>query len=180
MTHNTHNALKTQLSLIVAIFLLVLLAGAVKADDDLIQRIPLGDVAQDFALPDSQGETYTLKQYRGQYVLVMFWTMNCHYCKEDMASLEVMYPRFKSMGLEVIAIHAGDKIEEVQSMLKVSPLSYPVLLDLDLALRDWGIPAIPTVYIVDPQGNRLYRVIGSRNWSTPKLSEFLESTIKQG
>lgn len=46
---------------------LALLPGAVAA-----QELSVGDIAPDFTLPASDGETYTLSELRGQYV-VLAW-----------------------------------------------------------------------------------------------------------
>lgn len=145
-----------------------------------LERIPPNDIARDFTLPDNTGKLHRLSDYRGKHVLTTFWTVDCHYCKEEMTSLELVYGKLKPLGLEIIAIHAGDKTEAINEMLKLSPLSYPILIDLDLSMRDWGIPAIPTTYLIGPDGQRLYRAVGAQQWQSDELTGFLENLISKG
>ena len=146
---------------------------------DSLDRIPPGDVAENFTLPDSRGKMHSLSDYRGKYVLITFWTLDCHHCKDDMASLEVLYSDLKPLGFEVIAIHAGDQVEAVRKMLKINPYSYPILFDLDLNMKAWGIPAIPTAYLITPDGKRAYRAIGTREWNSSELSGFLRNLLSK-
>lgn len=145
-----------------------------------LERIPPNDIARDFTLPDNTGKPHRLSDYRDKYVLVTFWTVDCHYCKEEMTGLELVYGKLKPLGLEIIAIHAGDKTDAINEMLKLSPLSYPVLIDLELSMSDWGIPAIPTTYLIGPDGQRLYRAVGAQQWYSDELTGFLEALISRG
>ena len=48
---------------------------------------------------------------------------------------------------------------------------------MDLTLGHWGIPILPTTFLVDPKGNILYRAVGSRVWNSPFMIDFLQGKL---
>ena len=125
------------------------------------------------------GRRHTLEEYRGRFVLVAFWSANCLICVEEIADMEAMYHLLRGDGahpaLEIVAIHAGAESPRMREVLAASPASYTVLVDEELAMGGWGIPALPTVYLVSPKGELLYRAVGARDWGTPRLLDLLRS-----
>ncbi len=154
------------------------ISTSVIADDVLrFDRIPPNDVAPDFTLPDRLGNLHHLKDYRGKYLLVNFWSVDCSHCRQDMAGLEYAYRQLRKFNVAVLAINAGDSLERVNKMLQFSEFSYTILLDLELMMVDWGIPAIPTTYLLSPDGRRLYRAVGSRDWNSAAMIERLIAIV---
>lgn len=137
--------------------------------------IPYEDRMRDFSLHDLQGVMHHSKDYRGKTLLVVFWTVNCQTCQADIAELEVAQRQLKDSGVEIIAIHAGDHIAAIKSLPGIGAVHYTILVDLELRLRDWGVPAIPTAYVVDANGYRRYRAVGARDWSSAAII----NTLKQ-
>ena len=145
----------------------------------LLDPIPPGRAAQGFSLPDVHGRRHTLEEYRGRFVLVAFWSANCLICVEEIADMEAMYHLLRGgdadAALEIVAIHAGAGSSKMHEVLAASPTSYTVLVDEELAMGGWGIPALPTVYLVNPKGELLYRAVGARDWGAPRLLNLLRS-----
>lgn len=147
----------------------------------LFDPIPPGQAAQGFSLPDVHGRRHTLEQYRGRYVLVAFWSAHCLICVEEIADMEAAYHLLRGgdadAAFEIVAIHAGAESSKMREVLAASPASYTVLIDEDLEMGGWGIPALPTVYLVSPKGELLYRAVGARDWGAPRLLERLRSIM---
>ena len=142
-----------------------------------LNQIPPGNVAPDLSLPDQQGKIHNLRTYRGKFVLVNFWTVDCRHCREDITQLELAYRHLQSLGLEVIIVNAGNSVADVKKMIELNPVSYTVLLDLDLTMGTWGIPVVPTAYLVNPEGQRIYRTVGPQKWSSPAMIKKLQSIL---
>ena len=171
--------------LIILIFCLVF--SLPLAADRLLDPMPTTMVAENFSLPSVSGDLQTLKQFKGSYVLVNFWSTDCLICVAELSVLQDLYEQLKQdHDFEVVAIHAGPKLQEVSTLLKGNPVSYKVLMDNDLKMGHWGIPQLPTSYIVTPDGKFAYRAVGTRVWNAPHMVDFLrqvmngnESTILQ-
>lgn len=164
------------LVLIIGINLAVLNSLGAEAGHKM-EVYPPNYVAKDFKLSDINGEMHTLESFRGKYVLVNFWTMSCNVCKSEMTTLQSAYDLLDRENLVVISIHAGNPSEDVGSVLELNDISYPVLFDVDLQLGDWGVPIMPTTFIINPDGSVRYRAVGTRAWNTPYMIDFMEGIL---
>src|SRR5258707_13697221 len=57
---------------------------------------PVGSAAPDFSLPDAKGETHSLSQYKGKYVVLEWFNPECpfvkkHYGTDNMQKLQKEY-----------------------------------------------------------------------------------------
>ena len=160
------------------IFLIIFAVVPTKADEGrLMDPFPPNVKAENFELYDLNGGKQKLSSYRGKYVLVNFWAISCNRCKSEMTTLQAAYEFLNNENFIVISIHAGDDVEGASSVAKINNITYPVLIDMDLALGHWGIPILPTTFLVDPEGNIAYRAVGSRVWNSPFMLDFLQGKL---
>lgn len=151
---------------------------SLNADDGrLMEAYPPNVVAENFKLVDIEGEMHELHEYRGKHVLINFWSMACNVCKSEMKTLQSAHELLDRDDLVIVSIHAGDPSEGVESVLKLNNISYPVLFDFDLQLGEWGIPIMPTSFIISPNGNIRYRAVGTRVWNSPFMIDFMQSIL---
>ena len=143
----------------------------------LMDPYPLSFLAQNFALFDTSGNKHELNNFQGQFVLVNFWALSCNVCKSEMTTLQDAYELLGKEKIIVLSIHAGDDVEGVNSIVKLNKTTYPVLMDMNIELGHWGIPILPTTFIVDPEGNIRYRAVGSRVWNSPFMIDFLQAML---
>ena len=172
---------KNKKYMVLKLFSLVLvysLVFSLNADDGrLLDSYPPDIEAKNFKLFDISGNKHELKDFRGKFVLVNFWSMSCNVCKSEMTTLQSAYELLDSENFIILAIHAGDNVEGVDSVIGLNKITYPVLVDLDLQLGDWGIPILPTSFIVGPDGNIRYRAVGTRVWNSPFMIDFLQDLL---
>ena len=160
---------------VVVYFIMII---SLNADDgQLMEAYPPNVIAKNFKLTDLEGEMHELEEYRGKHVLVNFWSMACNVCKSEMTTLQSAYELLDRDDLVIVSIHAGDPSEGAESVLKLNSISYPVLFDFDLQLGEWGIPIMPTSFIVSPKGNIRYRAVGTRVWNSPFMVDFMQSIL---
>lgn len=143
----------------------------------LFDVYPPNVVADNFSLPDMQGTKHQLDEFRGKFVLVNFWAMSCNICKSEMTTLQSAYELIDRDDLAIVSIHAGNSYDGIEEVLKLNKVSYTVLFDTALQLGEWGIPILPTTFIVDPDGKIRYRAVGTRVWNSPFMIDFLQSLL---
>lgn len=147
--------------------------------DRLLDAMPRTMHAENFTLPYSTGGKLSLEDLQGKFVLVNFWTTKCAPCRAELSLLEDLRNQFADEGiLEVVAIHAGPDVIGVNEHLEISPVHYPVVMDINLELGHWGIPSLPTTYLLTPDGDFAYRAVGSRPWNSPQMINFLTKVFK--
>ena len=146
-------------------------------DGQLAESYPPNVKAENFKLSDLDGEKHELTDYRGKLVIVNFWSMSCNLCKSEMTTLQSAFELINNEDLVIISIHAGNSTDGVKSVLELNKVTYPVLFDVDLQLGEWGIPIMPTSFIVSPEGDIRYRMVGTRVWNSPFMIDFIKSII---
>ena len=68
----------------------------------------IGQKAPDFALPAAVGSNVRLSEYRGQAVIISFWSSRCSVCARQLALLDRLYATYRSSGLVVLAVSVDD------------------------------------------------------------------------
>lgn len=113
----------------------------------------LMEVAPDFTLMNRSGEMVSLNDFRGQVVLINFWATWCAPCRKEMPFLEQIYQRYERLGVTLLGVNVEDGPEGAKAFLKETPVTFPVLFDMDKAVSDlYGVEAMPTTILVDRQG----------------------------
>ena len=163
---------------VMVVFLLSMLA-TVEADR-LLDPMPSSMIANDFSLPDLKGETHQLKEFKGSFTLVNFWTKDCTICRAEFATMNDLKAQLQeSYDFKIVAIHAGGKAEEVEKILATNPVEFMVLMDRNLELGSWGVPTLPTSYLVAPNGSFAYRAVGTRVLNSPVMVDFLRRVFDE-
>ena len=139
--------------------------------------IPGSPAAENFTLPDLAGRRHSLDDYRGQVVLVNFWATWCAPCRDEMPAMGRLYRALTDRGLEILAVHAGPGGAALREFLERIPVSFTVLIDADLDLHGWQIPALPTTVLVDRQGRTVYRALGPRTWDSEAMQSLLREVL---
>ena len=173
MIHRMSSRFFISLFCLLALFHSARLAGV----QNLLDPIPAAPRAQAFALPDSNGRVHKLSNHKNRFVLLNFWSMDCSSCRDELINLEVAYQKLRAHGLEVVAVHAAGEVDSVKRYLKPMALSYTVLLDLDLTMGGWGVPVLPTTYLISPDGHLLYRASSPRAWGSDRMIEVLRAVM---
>ena len=117
-------------------------------------------------LKDLQGKTRTLKDFRGQVVLVNFWASWCPPCRYEIPSMYRLKRKLKDKPFSILAVNMAETKLEINAFLppKVKQ-SFVVLLDSDgVALRQWKVYAFPTSYVVDTRGKIRFALFGAAEW----------------
>jgi peroxiredoxin len=87
-----------------------------------------------------------------------------------MPSMERAWQKIESEGIAMIGINVGEDFDQVFGFTADIDVSFPLLLDLDgQVTNDWPIQGLPTTYILNPDGEMVYRMIGSREWDDETL-----------
>lgn len=163
----------------VVILALGSLSGAAVAERTM-DPIPGKPKAQDFELPDPEGELHRLSDYRDRVVLINFWATWCAPCREEMPAMDRLYRELGPENLEILAVHAGPGGSDMDRFLTDVPVSFPILEDARISLGGWGVVGLPTTILVDMDGNKRYRAVGLREWDSPAMIAFLRDLLQEG
>lgn len=124
------------------------------------------------AFQDTKGSIIKIPDgIRGKVVILHFWQGGCSSCKLEMPAMEGLYKRYRSKGLEVLAVNVGQKKETVETFAAELGVSYPILIDTERKGSSmFGVSDVPRTYIIDRNGIVRYRIFGG---ATPALLQKL-------
>ena len=140
----------------VAGLILVLLIGLLVWSADVpAVTVPMSgrNAAADFALPDSQGTTIKLSDYKGGVVLLDFWATWCHGCKTEIPWYVEFQKKYRQRGLAAIGVAMDDDgWKSVRPFLKANDLNYPIVVGNEKIAKLFGADALPVTLLIDRQG----------------------------
>jgi len=148
---------------------LLLLFGAFGASAQELRPWPRV-AAPALELPGADGGEYRLSAYRGKVVLVNFWASWCGPCREEMPSIEALRRSLQGDPFVILAINVGESTRAARRFANTVGLGAALLLDHDgSAARAWGARALPSTFIVGPDGTIRYSHVGALDWSAPAV-----------
>lgn len=122
--------------------------------------IQVGDTAPDFSLPSQTGELVSLKSFRGQKSVVLYFYPkdDTPGCTAESCAFRDQYEVFKEAGAEVIGI-SSDSTTSHQNFAAKYQLPFTLLSDVGNEVRKlysvpatlWVLPGRVT-YVIDQQG----------------------------
>jgi cytochrome c biogenesis protein CcmG/thiol:disulfide interchange protein DsbE len=132
-------------------------------------------LAPDFTLESLDGErTISLREYRGQVVVLNFWASWCVPCKEEAPLLQSVWERYRDDGVVVLGVDAQDLKADARKFAERYSLTYPLAHDKDgVTLGRFGYNAFPETWFVDREG----RLVGEHVVG-PFTEEQLEENIR--
>jgi len=110
--------------------------------------------AVDYELPDVNGQMQSLEQHKGKWLVVNYWATWCSTCMKEMPELINLHESNKDNDIVVVGI-SFESIEQknLKEFVSDKSIPYTVLNTEPVRVTPLGkVPALPTTYIVDPEG----------------------------
>jgi peroxiredoxin len=147
--------------------------------------IAVGDQAPAFTLPGTGGRSYSLSDYRGKPVVLVFYPGDeTPVCTKQLNTYNDDMSAFNDVGAQVLAISAQDVASHERFSAKHGGFGFPLLADTDKAvagrygtLGPLGFPR-RSVFVIDPAGIVRYAhkaIAGLTFRSTDELVRAVES-----
>ncbi|MBH5319716.1 redoxin domain-containing protein [Paenibacillus sp. GSMTC-2017] len=133
-----------------------------------------GNIAPGFELVDWKGERVSLKDYRGQTVMINFWTTWCKVCKTEMPHVQKLYEHYQATESDVAILTLNVTSQElnathVKQYIEKQGFEFPVVLDArGDAESEYDVRAYPTTFIVGDEGVIRERFLGAISYNDMK------------
>jgi peroxiredoxin len=144
-------------------------------------RVGVGDLAPDFVLEGTGERDYTLAEYRGQPVVLVFYPGdNTPVCTMQLNTYSSDIAQFEELGAQVLAI-SPQSVESHEAFAAVHGFSFPLLADTEKsAARAYGILGPVgfykrSVFVVDREGRIRYAHRAAAGLTFRRTDELVEA-----
>ena len=121
--------------------------------------------APDFSLPDQEGKTHSLSDYRGRFVLLYFYPKDMTPgCTKESCAIRDVFPKFRAVEAQIFGISA-DSVASHKKFAQFYTLPFPLLADTEKkVIEKYGVWGKKKLYgrtymgikrmsfLIDPEG----------------------------
>ena len=126
--------------------------------------LDVGKKPPEFSVTDLQGQTHSLKSYRGKILVLHFWASWCPFCRQEIAELRELQAQWADKNVRVLAVSNDEDASKLKAFVQEQSLPYPIAWDREQAQPIaplYGLQGIPLTYIISPKGRVVARLEGS-------------------
>lgn len=117
--------------------------------------------APEWELPLISGNSISLSDLQGKYLLLDFWFIGCGACVQSIPTLNALQAAYESKDFEVLGINLySNNLEKLESYCKDQDMKYRNVWQGDRISDAYLIKAAPIFYLIDKEGKIAYSQIG--------------------
>jgi thiol-disulfide isomerase/thioredoxin len=130
--------------------------------------------APEISLPDVNGRTRTLSEFRGKIVLLDFWATWCEPCLEEIPDLIRFHDAHKDQNFTIVGVAMdAEGVSVVGPFVRQNKMPYPILISGGDLPAGYNVLGFPSAFLIDKDGNI------ARTYLGPKSYEELERDVSE-
>ena len=135
----------------------------IKAKIEGSKNARIGATVKNFTLSDENGNKVDFGKFKGKYVMVDFWASWCSPCRASFPRVREVYSQLQGAGkdFEIVNISIDQNKEAWEKAVEQEGNPWPQLYDdAHISYSQFDVKAIPTIYLIDPEGKIVLREVG--------------------
>lgn len=113
----------------------------------------LGLPVPDLVARDLSSQNVRISEFRGQVVVVSFWSGGCNTCRAQLEALDRIAKTYGSAGLVVVGVNLDDNTLRAEKFARAQEVGFPLLLSTAKSIgREFGVDRLPMVLFIDRAG----------------------------
>ena len=139
----------------------------------------LGTPAPDFAAASVNGKgRAAVKTSSGKVLIVDFWATWCEPCKKSFPKLQDLYTRYKTSGMDLIAVSEDDENSGITDFGTTFGAKFPLVWDDGKAIAGkWKPKSMPSTFIVDKKGIVRFAHFGYHDGEEGEIEKEVKSLL---
>jgi thiol-disulfide isomerase/thioredoxin len=130
-----------------------------------------------FTLLDLDKNEVSLSDFQGKIVVLNFWATWCPPCRDEIPDFIEVNNLYKDKDVQIIGVSIDTDMKALEDFVEEFGINYPTWVDgtIDHVGPEWGIRAIPTTFILDKNGEVMFKNVG--RMTKDQLIEILEEVL---
>jgi thiol-disulfide isomerase/thioredoxin len=137
----------------------------------------LNTAAPDWTTTGFDGQTHSMKDFRGKVVLLDFWYRDCPWCIREMPQLVQLSADYKDQPVVVIGMNIDSKASDAQFVIDAMRLPY-LNVKAGEIVGKYPFAGGPTLVIVDRNGVMRNRLVGYDAMGREEIHAMVDSLLK--
>lgn len=128
-----------------------------------------------FTIKNLKGENIPFESFKGKVIFLNLWATWCGPCKAEMPGIQELANKLKDNQVEfvMLSIDREPATEKVNNYINKNNYTFPVYLKDQYVPELLRVSSIPTTFIINKQGELITKEVGTRNYNTKKMLNFL-------
>lgn len=125
------------------------------------------------------GNTISLSDFRGKYVLVDFWSSGCTWCRLETPILQRTYRDFKDKGFTILGVSSDNNEAHWKKAIQEDESFWNQILlhrdSINAIMNSYCIKGIPHIILINPQG-----VIIAKDLRGDRIYDAVKENVRRG
>lgn len=130
------------------------------------------------------GEQLTLERFRGRTLFINVWASWCTPCVAELDDIQKLYDSLRigenaDTSIAIVLI-TPDRRNAAERFLRRRGVTVPAYIETRRTPAAFALRALPTTYIIAPNGDIVLLRLGAAKWNTPEVRAFLRALAATG
>lgn len=132
-----------------------------------------------FKMVDLDGKTVAFESLQGQVIFLNIWATWCPPCIAEMPNIQKLYDKVGSdkIAFVMLSVDEGGRAK-VKKFIDRKGYTFPVYLPASQFPQEFYSNAIPTTFIISPEGKIVAKQEGMAEYDTKEVREYLQGLAK--
>ena len=148
-------------------------AGAAKT---AAERLPV--VGAGFKMISLDGKAVSFESLKGKVIFMNMWATWCPPCIAEMPNIQKLYEKVGSDKIAFVMLSLDeDGMDKVKKFIGKKGFTFPVYMPASPLPQEFYSNAIPTTFIISPQGKIVAKQEGLAEYDTKEVRKFLQGMV---
>ncbi len=126
-----------------------------------------------FSLVDEKGQKMHFSELEDEVVFINFWATWCPPCIAEMPDIQSLYEEMEDEGIKFVMISLDDDFNKAKAFVKKKDFTFPIYQLASPLPQVYESSAIPTTYVLSPEGKIVVSKSGMAKYNTNKFKDYL-------
>ncbi|WP_298893345.1 redoxin domain-containing protein [uncultured Psychroserpens sp.] len=150
------------------------ITSLIKKEYFSLKRTSIGSLAPNLILPNSTGDSISLKDYRGKFILLDFWGTWCKPCIKEVPNTKLLYKNLKNKHFEIIGIAVQTDKVKWENFISNNEMTWTQVIDQGKSSNNlFKLNSFPSTFLIDPKGRIIAKNLRPHNNWEQTINEIL-------